>query len=380
MGRSGASRGHPLSGALLSWPVVKSCGAVCKEGPRPGESHGHTHLAPGTRRSVLLCLWSARSSGPAHPSWGDRSGPRFPGPRAARAECACACANAAPSPVQWAHPLPCCPSHPRPRCCPHSGSRMPAPNAIVQGRPPRPPPCPALCRPPMPSPHSVPPCRPLMLTVPQSISPTPSSDAVPGTPRVASPGSRATILSRGFKNKEAPRRSWLGGSVLALEGRAAARLPSTAAWPGPARGRGGWRRAGKARGPTALRPPPAPTDTELAGRARAWRARFSDPRPERSHRFAAHSAPAGRHRFQRRGDATRAPASVAYVAVPGRPKPAKRVFAVGEFLAAHDLAALRGGRRAHLPQRRHRRFIRGQTSSRKMGSKEVGGRELTPIC
>lgn len=105
-----------------------------------------------------------------------------------------------------------------------------------------------------------------MLTVPQSISPTPSSDAVPGTPRVASPGSRATILSRGFKNKEAPRRSWLGGSVLALEGRAAARLPSTAAWPGPARGRGGWRRAGKARGPTALRPPPAPTDTELAGR------------------------------------------------------------------------------------------------------------------
>lgn len=148
-------------GGLLSWPVVESCGAVCKEGPRPGESHGHTHLAPGTRRSVLLRLWSARSSGPARPSWGDRSGPRFPGPRAARAECACACANAAPSPVQWARPLPCCPSHPRPRCCARSGSHMPAPNAIVQGCPPPRPPCPALCRPlmpasPVPSPHADP--------------------------------------------------------------------------------------------------------------------------------------------------------------------------------------------------------------------------------
>lgn len=115
-------------------------------------------------------------------------------------------------------------------------------------------------------PCAIAPCRPLMLTVPQSISPTPSSDAVPGTPRVASPGSRATILSRGFKNKEAPRRSWLGGSVLALEGRAAARLPSTAAWPGPARGRGGWRRAGKARGPTALRPPPPPAPPTRSSR------------------------------------------------------------------------------------------------------------------
>lgn len=77
---------------------------------------------------------------------------------------------------------------------------------------------------------------------------------------------------------------------------------------------GEWERLGVPRRSARPPPPAPPTRSSRGGPGPGARVSVT-PRPERSHRFAAHSAPAGRHRFQRRGDATRAPASVAYVGV-----------------------------------------------------------------